>query len=113
MKIGFLDTWYGILAPEQENMKRYANYLKEHGHSFEFLTPDGYLQRNTKVHANDENFDLILCTDASGEGMEILPDVPTCFVNWCPLFNNFAFQKIRDKYFCFRLNVTVMQNSRI
>ena len=84
MKIGFLDTWYGILAPEQENMKRYANYLKEHGHSFEFLTPDGYLQRNTKVHANDENFDLILCTDASVEGMEILPDVPTFFVNWCP-----------------------------
>ena len=84
MKIGFLDTWYGMKAPEQENMIRYKEVFERLGHNFEFLTPDGYLQSDLTKHANGENFDLILCTDASQEGMEILPDVPTFFIDWCP-----------------------------
>ena len=50
MKIGFLDTWYGMKAPEQENMIRYKEVFERLGHNFEFLTPDGYLQSSRDDH---------------------------------------------------------------
>lgn len=84
MKIGFLDTYYGFKSPEQENMLRYKEVFEDLGHEFYFLTKDGFLQSDQSRHVDNENFDLILCTDNSVEGMEYIPDCFTIFINWCP-----------------------------
>lgn len=84
MKIAFWDTWYGIKAPEQENMLRYKYAFEKLGHIFEFITPDGFLERDLKKHIEHENFDLVLCTDASLDIMKFFPNTPVFFLYWCP-----------------------------
>lgn len=84
MKIAFLNTYNTLNTPELEVIQRYAKIFNSQGHQFEILTQQGFFVNDLTKHINDEKFDLVLCTDASVDELQILPDVPIMFVDWCP-----------------------------
>ena len=84
MKIAFLNTYNTLNTPELEVIQRYAKIFNSQGHQFEILTQQGFFVNDLTKNINDEKFDLVLCTDASVDELQILPDVPIMFVDWCP-----------------------------